>query len=321
MTRRVKLFISLCFLAVIALFSSAFSEKEGVSDKQLDEIISGMPPMEKWLAGFSLPVNISPPWPPPDEASLKVGRTIYEARCAVCHGVKGDGNGERAGDLTIKPLDFRDAMYKFRSTPTGAAPTDGDLFKTISRGLHGTAMVPWLGLNNSQKWLVIYYIKSFSDYFEDGDENVTVTPPKPVKSADEYVELGTKVYEKAKCHECHGKEGYGDGTKADKLKDDWLRPIKPRNFRKRILKRGLEINEIYLTIATGLNGTPMLSYSSSLTEEEILALAYFIKSIAPDKMTRVTLHRRFPSPDTMAGLRIDHMQGIRFPIFSWFFEP
>jgi len=297
---------------VTVLLSTAYAGDKPPGEKKFDEQIHSMRPMEKWLAGFSLPLNISAPWPPPDEASLKVGRTIYQARCAVCHGVKGDGKGMRAGDMKIKPRDFTSAKYKFRSTPTGALPTDEDLFKTISRGLHGTAMVPWLGLNNSQKWLVIYYIKTFSDYFEDGDEDEVVTPPEPVKSTDEYVKLGAEVYEKAKCHECHGKEGYGDGMKADKLKDDWFRPIKPMNFRERILKRGLEINEIYLTVATGLNGTPMASYATFLTEEEILAVSYFIRSIAPDMETRITLLRSHIERDTLAGLRIDHMQGIRF---------
>ncbi|VAX19492.1 hypothetical protein MNBD_NITROSPINAE03-1885 [hydrothermal vent metagenome] len=312
-----ELYKSISFLLfsvfiVAVLFSSAFSEDKQSGESKFDDLIHNMRPMEKWLAGFSLPVNISEPWPPLDEASLKVGRTIYQARCAVCHGVKGDGKGPRAGDMKIKPRDFTEAKYKFRSTPAGALPTDADLFKTISRGLHGTAMVPWLGLNNSQKWLVIYYIKTFSDYFEDGEKAEVITPPEPVKSSDEYVKLGAKVYDKAKCHECHGKEGYGDGMKADKLKDDWLRPIKPMNFRKRILKRGLEINEIYLTIATGLNGTPMASYASFLTEDEILAASYFIRSLAPDMETRVTVHRQRPAPDALAGLRIDHMQGIRF---------
>lgn len=315
---RLIAFFLITALALTLFSSASYSKSERLSENQLDDLIKSMRPMDRWIAGFSLPVRKSPPWPPPDSASLKVGRTIYQARCAACHGEKGDGNGERAKDLNIRPRDFRYAVYKFRSTPTGALPTDEDLFKTVSRGLHGTAMVPWLGLNASQKWLTIYYIKSFSDFFEDGDAIETITPPEPVRPADEYVMLGAKVYEKAKCHECHGKDGYGDGVKEGALKDDWLRPITPTNFRKRILKRGLEINEIYLTIATGLNGTPMPSYSSSLTDDEILALSYFIESIAPDMETRVTLHRQYPAPDTIKGLQIDHMQGIRFQSPFWF---
>ncbi|MFQ5432148.1 MAG: c-type cytochrome [Nitrospinota bacterium] len=47
-----------------------------------------------------------------------------------------------------------------------------------------------------------------------------------------------------------------------------------------MLKRGVGVEEIYLTIATGLNGTPMLSYSHVLKDDEMLALAFYIQSIA-----------------------------------------
>jgi len=299
---------TLLTLAMALLVSAAAVAQEGLEGAEL------LPPVTRWLVGDTLPYDAgASPWPEKSQAALKVGKQIYEFRCAPCHGLKGDGAGDRARELTVKPRDFTFAVFKFRSTPTGALPTDRDLYKTISRGLHGTAMVPWIGLTTSQRWLVVYYLKTFSDFFDGDEPPQTVAPPKPSRTPDEYVKLGRQAYDKGKCWECHGKDGYGDGDKATQLKDDWGRPIRPTNFRQTILKRGLEIGEIYLTIATGLNGTPMPSYSTAMSAEEMLALAYYVRSMAPDRLADLDYLDNYVLPDENAGLTIDHMQGVRFP--------
>jgi mono/diheme cytochrome c family protein len=234
--------------------------------------------MAKWINGQTLRVDLDMPKPAQNNESIKAGRVIYKDRCAVCHGPKGDGKGEAAKDLLIKPADFTSGVFKFRSTKD-IAPTDADLFKTVARGLHGTAMLPWLGLDAVEKWQAVYYIKTFTDLFDDEKAPETVKAPNAVRPETEYIAQGRQVYKKARCYECHGDEGRGDGEKAKKLKDDLQRPIKPRNFREQTLKRGRNVEDIYLTVATGLNGTPMLSYSSILTEDEMLAVAYYIRSL------------------------------------------
>ena len=45
------------------------------------------------------------------------GRYVYERNCLICHGDRGDGNGEVAKDLPLKPRSFREGWFKFRSTP------------------------------------------------------------------------------------------------------------------------------------------------------------------------------------------------------------
>ncbi len=271
-------------------------------------MMGGMALMNRWVSGETLPVNLETPKPPENKVSLDMGKVIYETRCVFCHGLNGDGKGENSSELQTKPRDFTLGVYKFRSTPTGDLPTDEDIFKTISRGLHGTAMLPWSGLTTDQKWSVAYYIKTFSDAFEDDEIPEIVKVPKPNKSSMDYIKQGKMIYQKAKCWECHGKEGYGDGTNADQLKDDWQQPIRPTNFRQQIPKRGLEIEDIYLTIATGLNGTPMPSFSDSLTQDEIIALAYYIRSIAPQRSRGMgMMMRQDVHPDERLGMMIDHV--------------
>lgn len=75
-----------------------------------------------------------------DVVQLKRGATIYQKRCAACHGVTGDGNGVAAGYLYPRPRDYRRGVFKFTSTPYGAKPRREDLRRTIRQGAKGTSM-------------------------------------------------------------------------------------------------------------------------------------------------------------------------------------
>src|ERR1700694_3219382 len=68
------------------------------------------------------------------------GKVVYERYCVSCHGENGDGRGEAADAIFPKPRDFRQGMFKWRSTPSGALPTVADLEKTIEDGVYGTHM-------------------------------------------------------------------------------------------------------------------------------------------------------------------------------------
>ena len=277
----------------------------GMMTRGMSEMMDDMSLMKGWTGGTTIPLDLKTKKPPEDARSINAGKAIYEAKCALCHGLKGDGMGDRADELQTKPRDFTSGLYKFRST-LDPAPTNLDIFKTISRGLHGTAMLPWLGLTTTEKWQVAYYIKTFSDLFE-AEQPKALKVPSPAMSTPQSVKLGKEIYRKAKCYECHGLEGRGDGEKADKLKDDKMRPIKPRNFRDDFLKRGNDIKEIYYTVATGLNGTPMISYYKILKENEILAVSYYVQSMArkPSNGGMMMGMMGSTKPDVRAGMMID----------------
>src|SRR5512141_794930 len=88
---------------------------------------------------WSLPAS-SATKPAPDAVR---GKVVYERYCLSCHGENGDGRGE-AGDWVFpRPRDFRQGMFKWRSTPSGALPTVADLEKTIEDGVYGTHMPTW----------------------------------------------------------------------------------------------------------------------------------------------------------------------------------
>jgi cytochrome c oxidase cbb3-type subunit I/II len=77
---------------------------------------------------------------PRSEEWIAYGKEVYERRCVGCHGKNGDGNGPAATFMyKQRPRSFAAAVFKFRLTKE-PLPTDGDLLRTITRGVRGTAM-------------------------------------------------------------------------------------------------------------------------------------------------------------------------------------
>src|SRR5207247_11237098 len=91
--------------------------------------------------------------------------------------------------------------------------------------------------------------------------------PAPPKPSVDLVRRGKRVGKNAKCGECHGQEGKGDGEKAAGLKDDFGFPTPPADLTTGQFKSGPDVKDIYRTMSTGLSGTPMPSYSDSVSEE------------------------------------------------------
>jgi mono/diheme cytochrome c family protein len=52
-----------------------------------------------------------------DPAVLARGRTVYEEKCAVCHGARGAGDGPAAGGLPLKPPSLQDEAMVAEMTP------------------------------------------------------------------------------------------------------------------------------------------------------------------------------------------------------------
>ena len=223
------------------------------------------------------------------------GRQVYQRRCLGCHGVKGDGNGPATAFIQQdRPRNFTVAVFKFRLTPSGSLPDDGDLLRTLTRGVRGTAMPSWHELPQKDLLAVIQYIKyelavDRSDpakpmvYFIEEPPQAPLfigVPPKP--SADQVVR-GKQVWQSAKCWECHGQDGRGDGEKAAGLHDDLGFPIPPANLTTGQFKSGPDVKDIFRTMSTGLSGTPMPSFVDSLPAEDRWALSYYVLSLSAFK--------------------------------------
>jgi cytochrome c oxidase cbb3-type subunit 2 len=202
-----------------------------------------------------------------------LGPWVYAEHCVICHGAEGDGRGHAAHHFATPPRDFTSGRYKIRSTASGQVPTDEDLARSIVRGLPGTAMVPQDHLSDAEVRAVIEFIKSLSPKFATAPRPVALPiPPEPARSGDSIVR-GRKVYEKADCQECHGREGRGDGPSAKDLK------IKPSDLTKRPFKGGSSPRDIVRAVITGFDGTPMPSYHLLIDDGELWDLARYVASL------------------------------------------
>ena len=231
---------------------------------------------------------------PRSEEWIAHGKEVYERRCLGCHGADGDGNGPAATFLyNQRPRNFNNAVFKFRLTKE-SIPTDGDLLRTISRGVRGTAMPPWYDLPLNDRLAVIQYIKYVlavdrSDpskpyaFFTEEPPGAPLYIGKPPPPTQQLLDRGKEVWEQAKCWECHGKTGKGDGEKAAGLKDDEEFTIVPADLTSGQFKSGPAVEDIYRTITTGLSGTPMPSYRDSFPDEDRWALAYYILALSAYK--------------------------------------
>ncbi len=212
---------------------------------------------------------------------LDLGYRVYQVNCAICHGVDGDGNGRAASMFRIRPRDFRPGIYKFRSTPYDSLPTDDDLLRTVTQGLRWTAMVGRPDLAERDRQAVVQYIKTFSPRFAKEQPGKPVPVPAALPNNQQILAQGQRLYHEAGCVACHGENGRGDGPAAQGLKDSWGWPIWPSDLTWRPLKRGSDLNGIYLTIVTGIAGTPMPSYANSLNGRQAWALVDYLDSLVP----------------------------------------
>ena len=212
------------------------------------------------------------------QALLNRGRNIYLHMCVYCHGRDGNGGGTATDYLYPWPRDFRKGIFKFRTTPTGTLPRDEDLYRTIIRGVPGTSMPAWGdALSPQDTWALVNLIKSFSDRFRAEAPGKPIEI-KPVPSSKELIAHGKKLYVKHKCVDCHGATGRGNGRLAESLMDAWKHAVFVHDITNpNYYKSGHDPKDIYRTISTGLDGTPMNSYAH-LPEKDRWALVHYVRS-------------------------------------------
>lgn len=221
--------------------------------------------------------------------SEKRGKALYQRYCIYCHGKFGDGAGENAPWLDPKPRDFTKGTFKCRSTPSGTLPLDSDLYASISRGLHASAMPPWKALTRQQRADLVAYVKTFSPRFkEEPPAAPAVVPPETPMSADSAAR-GAELFESMNCWSCHGKQGRGNGPSAITLTDNKGYPIRPFDLTSGSqFKCGSTDQELARDLVTGLDGTPMPSFADALKPDQIWDLVHFIHTLRKGGKAEIT---------------------------------
>lgn len=210
------------------------------------------------------------------------GVAIYRAKCATCHGEKGDGQGPASYLLYPRPRNFVVGSFRLRSTPSGKLPADADLVRTIAQGIPGTSMPGWKHeLTATELTAVVEVVKGFSDRFKKAAAALPIEIPPAPPPTPELVAQGRVVYERMQCASCHGDAGRGDGPAAPNLKDEAGMPIRPYDFTlPGRMKGGTEPADVYRAFTTGLDGTPMPEFAQLLKPEERWQLVHYVRSLS-----------------------------------------
>jgi mono/diheme cytochrome c family protein len=210
---------------------------------------------------------------------------LYRARCAVCHGAEGRGDGPAAAMLNPQPRDFTSGVYKFRSTPTGTLPTEGDVFRAITRGLPGTSMPPFAELlSESERRALARHV-------------LTLAPPSRPTAAPLNVPFfnwrpalaarGEQAYVRAGCGQCHGEDGRGEGWRPKR--EGPTGEVAPTNLTEPwSFRGGAQIDDIALRILGGIDGSPMPSFADSVSRNDALVIAAYVLTLGREPIWRVT---------------------------------
>jgi cytochrome c oxidase cbb3-type subunit I/II len=134
------------------------------SDERLSSVLwngvagSAMPPWRqlptedlRGLVAYIHSLHLPSAAPSMQEATnLNVGKSLFAANCASCHGDTGAGNGPAAGALSPSPTNF----HVKKPTPERA-------WDVLENGVPGTAMPPWRSqLSADQRRTLVEFVRS-----------------------------------------------------------------------------------------------------------------------------------------------------------------
>jgi mono/diheme cytochrome c family protein len=204
------------------------------------------------------------------------GKALYEARCAVCHGVDGHADTPVGRLLIPHPRNFADPIEMARLTVDR-------LYQAIKEGRPGTAMAAWgQVLTETEIGDVIDHIHTLA------------SPRALALSAEQLsIEVGRRLYVR-ECSFCHGVAGRADTEVARALHPP------PRNFADPIEMARLDDGRMYSAIKLGRPGTAMGGRGELLSPAEIIDVMRYIRTLVqplPAGMTRASL-------DVLVGERI-----------------
>jgi len=78
------------------------------------------------------------------------GRELFAEHCALCHGARADGQGERR-NLSLPAADLTSRFWRASVTPR-------EVYYVIREGKRGTPMPAWKILSEQQAWDLTAYV-------------------------------------------------------------------------------------------------------------------------------------------------------------------
>lgn len=257
---------------------------------------------------------------------LARGQKLYGIRCAICHGLDGQGKGPSSLYMRTPPRDFSRGMFKFRTSGDGEFPSDEDLFRTVTAGFPAYGMPSYRYLSEEDRWALAQYVKhlasmgleeSFKAYAREEGERfdpvstrriialktepgpALVIPPEPADPDGQAIDRGKLLFEGKQylCSTCHGVTGQGDGPSVvEGMKDSWGNPIRPRNLTlaRAYRKSGWRPEDTVRRILLGVPGTPMPAAPNAVkTPEgvrEVWDIARYVEHLSTEAQNEALNH-------------------------------
>lgn len=233
-------------------------------------------------------------------ALINRGKDVFMRYCIGCHGKEGQGDGEMAIFFEFKPRDFTKGVFRIGSTFD--LPTEKDIFRTITRGMYGSAMPSWSILSEDDRWALVKFIKTLAIFYDEDEEEyfnifeLRGESPEVYISAEpevtpESIKRGENIFKNViGCPKCHGEDNKGLTREDGDF--DWVdeagRPIpKSADLTSGVFKSGSSPQDIYLIFVTGREGSPMPSFSEKLpSEQDRWDLVHYVRSLFTDDLRR-----------------------------------
>lgn len=244
--------------------------------------------------------------------ALNDGKSTYTEYCMPCHGVNGDGAGTSAKGLQVPPRNFKLGQYKFGRVISGELPHDEDFYKIIKEGLAGTAMLPWKEMSQTQMFNVVQYIKTFAPTKWEGADKklgdvIAITKdPYGVAHKESAIQRGKEVYHAvAQCWTCH--RAYVSKSEFSAINEkingkpttefdpemfhvklqpnDYGYSSLPPEFTYDAVRSAQTVEDLYMRLNAGVGGSAMPSWKGTLQDDEIWAVAHYVKYLMDMKNT------------------------------------
>ena len=217
----------------------------------------------------------------PEEPS--VGRELYFAHCAVCHGDKGSTAVWARNGLMPAPRDFTTAIAKEELSPER-------MVTSVTYGRPGTAMMPFKGrLNDEQIAAVVAFVRdsfmqpsnavpaSVAPIVALRTQELAVVAPPNVIDMNAPMPNGLagdakkgREFFMHNCFTCHGKNGDGQGPRA------YFNRPPPRNFTSEESRGRFSRPRLFDSISRGKPGSVMPAWSTVLNSQQIADVGEFV---------------------------------------------
>lgn len=158
------------------------ADSGGLSDKEIGRIVEHL---RQWE-----PIGVDPVRVSASRGDARVGRSLYESRCAPCHGRHGQGGI----GVALNVPSFL------------VAASDEFLARSIIEGRRNTAMPAWKQLSEEQVCDLLAFIRTWQP--TPADPALVLAGVAQRRSAGSSPRIGQAIY-RGNCSSCHGLHGEG----------------------------------------------------------------------------------------------------------------